>query len=80
MVDTPLQRLFPKAEVLLSMSSEHLAPILLKLAYEQNQSARSGQPKDTRHEMDPHHSIDERERPSLYRQQLVDGRQKLRFA
>jgi uncharacterized protein (TIGR02391 family) len=39
MPESPLQRLIPKADDLLRMSSEQLAPILLKLAYEQLQSA-----------------------------------------
>jgi uncharacterized protein (TIGR02391 family) len=36
---TPIQRLIPKAEDLLRMPVEQLAPILLKLAHEQRQSA-----------------------------------------
>ncbi len=39
MLDSPIQRLIPKAEDLLRMSVEQLAPILLKLAYEQRQQA-----------------------------------------
>jgi hypothetical protein len=39
MLESPIQRLIPKAEDLLRMSVEQLAPILLKLAYEQRQQA-----------------------------------------
>jgi hypothetical protein len=39
MLDSPIQRLIPKAEDLLRMPVEQLAPILLKLAYEQRQQA-----------------------------------------
>ncbi len=39
MLDSPIQRLIPKADDLLRMSVEQLAPILLKLAYEVRQSA-----------------------------------------
>ena len=39
MFESPLQRLIPKAEDLLRMSVEQLAPILLRLAYDQRQQA-----------------------------------------
>ena len=39
MLDSPIQRLIPKAEDLLRMSFEQLAPIFLNLAYEQRQQA-----------------------------------------
>ncbi len=39
MVQSSVQRLFPKAEDLLRMPFEQLAPTLLKLAYEQRQQA-----------------------------------------
>jgi Protein of unknown function (Hypoth_ymh) len=39
MFDSPIQRLIPKAEDLLRMSVQQIAPILLKLAYEQRQQA-----------------------------------------
>ena len=39
MLDSPIQRLIPKAEDLLRMSVEQLAPILLRLANEQRQQA-----------------------------------------
>lgn len=39
MFESPIQQLIPKAEDLLRMSVEQLAPTLLKLAYEQRQSA-----------------------------------------
>jgi len=39
MLESPLQKLIPKAEDLLRMSFEQLAPVLLKLAYDQRQQA-----------------------------------------
>jgi len=39
MLETPLQRAIPKADDLLRMSFEQVAPVLLKLAYDQRQSA-----------------------------------------
>ena len=39
MLETPLERAIPKADDLLALPVERLAPILLKLAYDQRQSA-----------------------------------------